>query len=112
MFDFGADYMRLTTPEQRRRLSIAGNMAQELDRLRREPPVYAPMMEGCQMGAVLFNFQLAAPQFLPVLMFEANQYRTRFRAVIGDEKQSGLNGWQGWLIEASKQLQPVKWLEE
>ena len=62
MFDFGADYMRRTTPEQRQAFSRAGNMALDLARLKAEPPIYAPMMEGCQ----------------------------------------------GWLVEASRDLQPVR----
>ncbi|MFW1676407.1 hypothetical protein ACFVYJ_01315 [Pontibacter sp. JAM-7] len=102
-----ANAFRYMTDEQRQRMSRLGVQARELQRLAQDPPAYPPIPKGLQMAAIMLDFRTPCPVEHSILLFQAGDYKNRYRWMLDNQKQTGLIGWHDAVRNTAKLFRPL-----
>lgn len=104
---FSAEAMRYMNEEQKRRISLLGVQARELKRMALDPPEYPPIPEGLQLAALFLDFRFGDARSHHALLFQASDYKNRYRWIRNNNMQNGLIGWHDAVRTTASNVRPI-----
>jgi hypothetical protein len=103
----GQAWLKYATSEQRKHVSMLGNMAQEVIRNENADEGEILIPQGVRLANLIVDMRFNEPLFHSCILIQAKEYHNRYRWILDGKKMAGLIGWNKASREVSQLVRPI-----